>query len=170
MKTLCRLTIILSLASCFVACSETTGPQDSDSDTDTDTGTDTDTDTDTDIDSDTDTDTDADTDADTDTDTDTDTDADTDTDTDTDASLVWVMTTDTPGMGGRRDHGLLSFDGKLWIIKGEDNSASKNSDEVWSSANGVNWTFETSFGQEARAMATAVFQDEIWVLGGSTGS
>jgi len=75
----------------------------------------------------------------------------------------------------RTEHGLIEFNGKLWVIGGyHASNGSVNGgllNDVWSSSDGVNWTEEvpndspTTF-QPRTHHTTIVFQNKIWVIGG----
>jgi hypothetical protein len=85
---------------------------------------------------------------------------------------VWTL--EASGIfGGRFGHNCVSFDGKLWIIAGY--SGSNYLNDIWMSANGVNWTKEAiaaGFSPRYRA-ACAVFDDgsgeKLWLIGGAAG-
>ncbi len=70
----------------------------------------------------------------------------------------------------RHGHSTAVFDNKLWVIGGNDGSSRLN--DVWSSADGNNWTqeiesadFLNKYGQ-----ASAVFDNKLWVIGGYNGT
>ena len=66
-------------------------------------------------------------------------------------------------------HSSVVFDGKIWVLGGYDGSNNKN--DVWYSADGINWSEATSdAGWSARwGHSSVVFDDKIWVLGGNAG-
>ncbi len=68
----------------------------------------------------------------------------------------------------RRGHVALSFKGKLWVIGGLTNNDDYFNNEVWSSADGLNWTkVNTIIPWQARTnFSAAVFNNKIWVVGG----
>jgi len=75
----------------------------------------------------------------------------------------------------RTEHSLIEFNGKLWVIGGVSFSSDVNRgllNDVWSSTDGLTWSEEvsnnsnTSFTPRA-SHTTVVFQDKIWVIGGS---
>ncbi len=75
----------------------------------------------------------------------------------------------------RTEHGLIEFNGKLWVIGGfhASNGAVNGGllNDVWSSTDGVTWTEEVpnnsaeSFTPRADH-TTIVFDNKIWVIGG----
>jgi len=103
-----------------------------------------------------------------------------------DLGLTWqqILATDTPGHWAPRAYfQSLMKDDLLYVIGGQDFTVIANPDtvgppligvsqffdDVWSSPDGVNWTERTSAaGWEGRAgLSAAVYDDAIWVLGGS---
>lgn len=64
--------------------------------------------------------------------------------------------------------GPLTFNGKLWQLGGWNPIMQPDTDsEIWSSPDGVNWTFETVAPWERRHDAGyAVFNNRMWVVGG----
>jgi N-acetylneuraminic acid mutarotase len=86
---------------------------------------------------------------------------------------TWVQelaNTTTPGaqqFAGRCDHGLVAFNNELWLTGGFD-SAMKDSNEVWHSADGKVWTLVTPAPAwlPRSGHTSVVFQNKIWVLGG----
>jgi hypothetical protein len=81
--------------------------------------------------------------------------------------LDWEPVTGTAAFGGRRLHQTVSFQGKLWVIAGQDDAGFKN--DVWSSADGKTWTEETPSAQFSPRIyhRALVFNDKIWVVGGA---
>jgi len=77
----------------------------------------------------------------------------------------------------RADFGMVEFNGKFWVIGGYsgDSSTWGPTNDVWSSTNGIFWTEEvqnnspTSFTKREKH-TTVVFQNKIWVIGGSNGN
>lgn len=72
----------------------------------------------------------------------------------------------------RADAQLLAYDDRLWLIGGyeEENGTKIWHDDVWSSEDGLTWQLETAaaaFGGRY-AHAAVVFDDRMWVIGGST--
>ena len=68
---------------------------------------------------------------------------------------------------------MAEFNGKLWVLGGAGGaSATYALGDVWSSADGINWTLATSSpGWSARSgHATVVFANRMWVLGGNDGA
>ncbi|MBX3459700.1 MAG: choice-of-anchor D domain-containing protein [Planctomycetes bacterium] len=81
----------------------------------------------------------------------------------------WTLETASAPWAGRMGHGVLAFNGKLWVLGGYSQSGRQN--DVWSSADGINWTQETAAAAWSTRwyMATAVFSNRMWVIGGSAG-
>lgn len=64
--------------------------------------------------------------------------------------------------------GLLSFQGRLWLLGGwnPDDSGSTNS-QIWTSIDGRNWSLAATAPWERRhAAGWLVFNDRMWVIGG----
>ena len=74
-----------------------------------------------------------------------------------------------PGFLLEAAHSSVVFGGKIWVIGGE-NRGSKN--DVWSSADGMNWTQETNQGgfSARRYHSSVVFGSKIWIIGGGSGA
>lgn len=85
----------------------------------------------------------------------------------------WTLETSGAAFSARERHTSVVFSGKIWVLGGTDSSiVSGYYNDVWSSADGVNWTQVTSAaGWAARAGHASVVHDgKIWVLGGYHGS
>jgi hypothetical protein len=69
---------------------------------------------------------------------------------------------------GRDGVGALSFQGSMWLFGGwNPNFVPDTNSEVWSSVDGVNWTFVTKAPWERRHDAGyAVFDNKMWIVGG----
>ncbi|MDD2716044.1 MAG: hypothetical protein PHW04_09135 [Candidatus Wallbacteria bacterium] len=77
------------------------------------------------------------------------------------------------GFSARYGHSSVIFDNKMWVIGAESSSGLKN--DVWWSDDGTTWSMArdsgTPNGFTARAgHASVVFNDKMWVIGGTTGS
>jgi N-acetylneuraminic acid mutarotase len=83
---------------------------------------------------------------------------------------VWNQeTTTNPLWTPRSGHTALSYNNKLFVIGGADNTR-VNVNDVWSSPNGANWT-KAENGWSGRAYAgTTHYQNQMWVLGGRDAS
>jgi hypothetical protein len=69
----------------------------------------------------------------------------------------------------RQRHQTLSYNNKLWVMGGFDGDSTYFND-VWSSSNGSDWTFEGNAPWTARAdFATTIYDNKIWIIGGSQG-
>lgn len=87
-----------------------------------------------------------------------------------------TLVTSNADFSTRTEHSLIEFNGKLWVIGGyHASNGGVNGgllNDVWSSSDGINWTEEvpndssTSFQPRAHH-TTIVFQNKIWVIGGS---
>jgi hypothetical protein len=64
--------------------------------------------------------------------------------------------------------GPLTFNGRMWLLGGWNPIMQPDTDsEVWSSPDGINWTFETVAPWERRHDAGyAVFNNRMWIVGG----
>jgi hypothetical protein len=87
------------------------------------------------------------------------------------AGTSWSQTaTPAPMWTGRQNHSSVVFDGKIWVMGGEDQDRNLLRD-VWYSEDGANWTQATSaapwIGRHRHA--SVVFNGEIWVMGGISG-
>ncbi len=76
----------------------------------------------------------------------------------------------SPFLPGRQNHASAAFDGKMWVMGGEDEAGNALRD-VWHSADGANWTQAASSAPWAgrHRHASVVFNGEIWVMGGISG-
>lgn len=79
----------------------------------------------------------------------------------------WTLVTESAPWPSRIGHTSVVFDGKIWIIGGEDSEPSSYND-VWYSEDGVSWTAATlSAPWSARSNHTSVVHNgKIWVIGG----
>ncbi|HPT45241.1 MAG TPA: Ig-like domain-containing protein, partial [Candidatus Rifleibacterium sp.] len=89
-----------------------------------------------------------------------------------DEGRIWrldqAQTTTTGTFSARKDHVMVSFNSKLWVIGGR---GDEFSNDVWSSTDGISWVEEKANGAAgmfaARAgHACAVFNNRIWLTGG----
>ncbi|MBB3059202.1 Kelch repeat-containing protein [Microbulbifer rhizosphaerae] len=91
----------------------------------------------------------------------------------TEDGINWVQITDNAEFAPRKDHRVVSHNGRLWLIGGVNfGELAEDEDfyysDVWSSEDGTNWTLEveeTPFANRFDHVAV-VHQDRIWVLGG----
>ncbi len=83
----------------------------------------------------------------------------------------WEQVTADAGFTSRDWHGAVVFQDRMWIIGGLHRSAACSEtylSDVWSSADGVEWRLEAEDVFPARGgHATAVFDEKIWVIGGT---
>ncbi|MDD2716054.1 MAG: DUF5050 domain-containing protein [Candidatus Wallbacteria bacterium] len=78
---------------------------------------------------------------------------------------TWVLAKANAPWSKRWCQSSLQFNGKIWVLGGTDYTTANN--EVWSSADGVNWTQSAVPGWSPRRSLTClVFKNELWVMGG----
>ncbi len=79
----------------------------------------------------------------------------------------WTEVTPDADWEGRAGHVSVVFDGKMWVMGGENDSREYISD-AWSSTDGENWTQESSIpGWSPRLDHSAVvFDDKMWIISG----
>lgn len=87
----------------------------------------------------------------------------------TDDGVNWTLEASAASWSERTGHAATVFDGRMWVLggwRGAPVHAFYN--DVWSSPDGVNWTLETiSAPWSPRAgLATAAFDNKLWVFGG----
>jgi hypothetical protein len=84
--------------------------------------------------------------------------------------INWTQSTANAAFGGRFIHKVLALNGKMYLLGGRNNSSSSVfAEEVWSSADGVNWTLETDqAGFCCRGFSAVVFNNRLWYIGGFT--
>ncbi|MBM4003288.1 MAG: hypothetical protein FJ295_08375 [Planctomycetes bacterium] len=79
--------------------------------------------------------------------------------------------------GPRALHYTVAHQGKIWVIGGQTIPPFAQAEDrfyrdVWNSVDGVNWTqvplTEPAWAQRGMIGGSAVFQDQIWILGGGT--
>jgi hypothetical protein len=73
----------------------------------------------------------------------------------------------------RYGHTSVVFDNKLWVIGGRAGSnAGESLNDVWSSPDGIKWTEVTAAAPWPGRMGhtSVVFDNKLWVIGGSAGS
>ena len=78
---------------------------------------------------------------------------------------AWQQATAAADWPKRSQHTSAEFDNRLWVLGGYDGSNRLN--DIWYSADGVNWTEVTTGYWSERYLHTSVtFDDKLWVLGG----
>ena len=86
----------------------------------------------------------------------------------------WSLETDDAGWAERAGHQGLLHNGRLYVLGGlsVSNNVSSRHNDVWSSADGKNWSLETNnAGWPGRSSHQALsHQGRLYVLGGSDGS
>lgn len=85
-----------------------------------------------------------------------------------DASLRWVQETAQAAWQPRDSSGELVFNDRLWILGGWFDSYSAPPRDVWSSADGRNWTLvqEQAPWKHSDLPMTLTFKDRMWLMGG----
>lgn len=80
--------------------------------------------------------------------------------------LNWTLVTVAP-WAARHMAGWVAFNGKLWVIGGDDNAGYYQSD-VWSSSDGAHWTqVAASVPWAPRVLQYALaFDGRVWIMGG----
>ena len=90
--------------------------------------------------------------------------------------VTWELATEDAGWSPRRSHASVVFEDKLWVIGGYDGDDNWDANpwlnDVWYSADGVNWTRAVANADwsERYAHTSEVFDKKIWILGGYDGS
>lgn len=65
------------------------------------------------------------------------------------------------------DNKLATFNNKIWLVGVYRQGGLESQNEVWSTANGKEWTFATNAAFPARGYATlSVFNNQLWLIGG----
>jgi hypothetical protein len=89
--------------------------------------------------------------------------------------LNWELVTDSVPWANRATQYVLVFNNRLWLMGGQEVFETTTPvvayNDVYSSADGANWTLETaSAGWSPRGliMGSAVFKNRMWVVGGGT--
>jgi hypothetical protein len=85
--------------------------------------------------------------------------------------LTWTKVTDSAAFTPRTWHAATVFDGKMWVLGGEDTrKLSVKLGDVWSSTDGATWTQASAKAFAPRSFLKALaFQNKLWVLGGNGG-
>lgn len=92
-----------------------------------------------------------------------------------DGAFTWTRVTREAGWSNRLDHTSVSFNNRIWVMGGFNPGVVKGDpylEDVWSSADGVNWRQETASAPwlGRRGHASVVFDDgsgeAIYVIGG----
>ena len=82
---------------------------------------------------------------------------------------TWTLKTGDAGWDIREKHQVVSHHGRLYLLGGSGPFGSYN--DVWSSGDGKNWSFEGNADWSARSGHQAVeYQGQLYVLGGDDGS
>jgi len=82
----------------------------------------------------------------------------------------WLEAASSLPFNAKDGSGLVSFQNKMWLLGGWDppfHPPLNTHNEIWSSTDGANWTFETSAPWPARHCAAWLASDSaMWVIGG----
>ena len=81
----------------------------------------------------------------------------------------WELATDSAPWRPRAFHQALVFDDRIWVLGGGNFRPKQHAlNDVWSSADGVNWTMATPAAPWDPRLwfSSVVYRDRMWVLGG----
>ncbi len=82
----------------------------------------------------------------------------------------WMEVSPSLPWNSKDGAGLLNFNGRMWSLGGWDppfNPPNSTNNDIWSSVDGVNWTFEGTAPWPARhCSAWLVYDNAMWVIGG----
>ena len=87
--------------------------------------------------------------------------------------VTWIEETATvpAPWPARSAHAVVVFNNELWVMGGNGPGAGSTArlNDVWSSVDGVTWTqqFATGHWSERGGHAVAVFNNELWLMGGN---
>jgi hypothetical protein len=92
--------------------------------------------------------------------------------------IAWTKAVDSANFPKRRGHTSVVFNSKIWVIGGLADNGSGGFDDkndVWHSTDGVSWIQDTmppsdSIFSGRVGHTSIVFNNKIWVIGGSTNS
>src|SRR6185503_7075937 len=87
-------------------------------------------------------------------------------------TLIWTESTPAAAFSPRESFGAVAFAGKMWVIGGGDfgdGTSARFFNDVWSSTDGATWTLVTGSAPFSPRWGhtVTVFNDKIWVIGGS---
>ncbi|MBI4559568.1 MAG: DUF1565 domain-containing protein [Candidatus Hydrogenedentes bacterium] len=84
----------------------------------------------------------------------------------------WTQVTASAPWTARSSHAAVAFGGKIYLFGGSNSYTGEKIgyNDVWSSADGINWTQVTASAPWAArdSRAAAVFAGKIWILGGNS--
>lgn len=88
--------------------------------------------------------------------------------------ITWRNDTANAPFSARLGHAAAVFNGRMWVIGGNDGVGSTASyrNDVWSSSDGENWTLEaTNADFSERSLHTVIaFNNALWLLAGDNGA
>jgi hypothetical protein len=81
--------------------------------------------------------------------------------------ITWTQATASAAFSARYYHSSAVFNGKMWVIGGQDGTGTRN--DIWYSTDGSAWTQLSSFtGFSPRyGQSSLVFNNELWSIGGT---
>lgn len=85
----------------------------------------------------------------------------------------WTRVTANPGFSPRDSFSTVVFRNKIWIIGGLDTNIGQFRKDIWYSEDGRNWfpgNTSLDFLDGRGGQNAVVFDDKIWIMGGSDGS
>jgi hypothetical protein len=83
--------------------------------------------------------------------------------------ITWTQAPPTVPFPARDSHGSVDFNGKMWVIGGNDAGAGNFPlNDVWSSTDGSTWTMETAAAAFSPRLGfgCVVYNNRMWVIGG----
>lgn len=86
------------------------------------------------------------------------------------AQMNWTCMTNSADWGERYRHGSLTYDNKIWVIKGV-RQIGVVYDDIWYSSNGSEWTMATdsaSFPMRS-SIGFVNYNGAMWAIGGNEG-
>ena len=81
--------------------------------------------------------------------------------------INWSQTPTSDRFEPRKEHQVVVFEDKLWVIGGEVEDNAKN--DIWNSADGITWNKVTSSAEfsERAAFSLVSFNGKLWMHGGT---
>ncbi|MDD2716857.1 MAG: Ig-like domain-containing protein, partial [Candidatus Wallbacteria bacterium] len=84
------------------------------------------------------------------------------------SGALWIQSTANAAFSARYCHSSIVYEGKLWVIGGNDDV---NKKDVWSSTDGKTWTCVTvnAAFSARRGHTSLAYDGKMWVIGGEAG-